>query len=185
MMDKDDKDIRKEIEELEKLIEQVKKQNEEERKKQQKSNKNPVIRINLASVYSNNFWINMIFEILINFIVIFAMLKLFNFAEIVDNVNIIFIALIFTGLEQLYKRILLIKYIKLVLYTSGLIFTFINLLIFYFLDLVVFQDSFSFVDAMFPIAFVIVFQMTRTVIKNLYLRVAHRMALKKIKKTGR
>ncbi|XFA98450.1 hypothetical protein ACAG96_06165 [Candidatus Izemoplasma sp. B36] len=179
---KDDKDIRKEIEELEKLIEQVKKQNEEERKKHQKSNKNPVIRINLASVYSNNFFINLIIEILVNFIVIFAMLKLFDFAEITDDINIIFIALIFTGLEQLYKRILLTKYLKIVLYTSGLIFTFMNLLIFYFLDLVIFQNAFSFVDAIYPIAFVVVFQMTRAVIKNIYLRIVHRIALKKIKK---
>ena len=184
-MKKDDKDIRKEIEELEKLIEQVKKQNEEERKKQQKSNRNPVIRINLASVYSNNFWINMIFEILVNFIVIFAMLKMFSFADFSDDITIIFIVLIFTGLEQLYKRLLLMKHIKLVLYTSGLIFTFINLLIFYFLDLVVFQNSFSFVDAFYPIAFVVVFQITRAVIKNIYLRIVHVITLKKIKKNGR
>ncbi|MCK4551713.1 MAG: hypothetical protein KAU02_02265 [Tenericutes bacterium] len=181
-MDKDNKDIRKEIEELEKLIDQVKKQNEEERKKHQKSPRNTVVRINLATVYSSNFWINMVFSVLVNFIVIFSVLKLFDFAEVTNDVNIIFLVVIFTAIEELYKKYLILRYTKIIIYTSGLIFTFINLLIFYFLDLVLFQDAFSFVNPVYPIAFIVVFQVGRAIIKNIYFRIMNRMTLKKIKK---
>ena len=181
-MDKDDKDIRKEIEDLEKLIDQVKKQNEEERKKHQKTPRNTVVRINLATVYSTNFWINMVFSVLVNFIVIFGVLKLFNFAEVTNDVNIIFLVLIFTAIEELYKKFLVLKHLKIVIYTSGLIFTFINLLLFYFLDLVLFQEAFSFVNPLYPIAFIVLFQLARAIIKNIYFRIMNYMMLKKIKK---
>ncbi len=181
-MDNDNKDIRKEIEELEKLIDKVKKQNEEEKKKQQKQPKNTVVRINLASVYSNNFWINMIIAFLINFIVIFSLFKLFDFEIVANDQYILALVGIFTIVEELYRKYLLMKQVKIVLYTSGLIFTFINILIFYILDLVVFVDSFSFVDYLYPVAFVVLFQSVRAIIKNLYIRLIHRFALKKMKR---
>ena len=184
-MNKDDKDIRKEIEELEKLIEQVKKQNEEERKKHQQPPKNTVVRINLASVYSSNFWINMIFSLLVNFIVIFSVLKLFDFAVITNDFYIVFLVLSFTMIEEFYRRYLLMKQVKIVLYTSGLIFTFINLLLFYGLDLFIFRENFSFVSPVYPIAFVVVFQGLRAIIKNLYIRIMHQATLKKMKRTSR
>ncbi len=181
-MDNKDKDIRKEIEELEKLINKVKKQNEEEKRKQIKKPKNTVVRINLAATYSSNFWINIVFSFLINFIVIFAVLKLFEFAIITNDIFIIYLVVIFTGFEETYRRYLLTKQVRVVLYTSGLIFTFLNILIFYFMDLVLFEETFSFVNYLYPVAFVVLFQAIRAVIKNLYIRLNHRSALKKIKR---
>ncbi|MBN2540632.1 MAG: hypothetical protein JXB08_03805 [Bacilli bacterium] len=181
-MEKDNKDIRKEIEELEKLIDKVKKQNEEEKKKHQKQPRNTVVKINLASVYSMNFWINMIFAFLVNFIVIFSLLKLFDFETVENDIYIVYLVGIFTVVEELYRKYMLAKQVKIVLYTSGLVFTFFNILIFYILDLVVFRDSFSFVDYLYPVAFVVLFQGIRGVIKNLYLRLNHRYMLKKMKR---
>lgn len=179
-MNKDDKDIRKEIEELEKLIEKVKKQNEEERKKQT-GPKNTVIRINLATTYSNNYWINMIFSLLINFIVIFSLLQIFEFAQVSNDIYIVILVFGFTIMEEEIKRYLLRKQLKLVLYTSGLIFSFINLLLFYVMDLFVFGEAFSFLNYLYPIAFVVMFQVIRGIIKTMYIRIMHRATLKKIK----
>ena len=70
-MDKNDKDIRKEIEELEKLIEKVKKQNEEDKKKQKdllKKQRKTVLRIDLSANYSSNRIINFIAGFLIIYI---------------------------------------------------------------------------------------------------------------------
>ncbi|MBI9008407.1 MAG: hypothetical protein JEZ05_00105 [Tenericutes bacterium] len=181
-MDKNDKDIRKEIEELEKLIDRVKKQNEEERKKYTKKPKGTIVKINLASVYSHNFWVNMIFSFLINFIVIFSILKLFNFALITDDTFIIYIVFIFTVLEEFYRKYLFTKQVKIVLFTSGLIFTLINIVIFYLLDIFVFSTQFSFNSYLDPIAFVILFQVIRAFIKNVYVRINSQNALRKIKR---
>lgn len=182
-MDKKDKnDIRKEIEELEKLINKVKKQNEEEKKKHTPKPRNRVIKINLASSYSNNFWINMVFSFLINFIVIFGLLKLFDFAIINNDVYIIYIVGAFTVLEEGYRRYLFMKQPKIVIFTSGLIFTLLNIIIFYLIDLAIPQAHFAFLNYLHPISFVVVFQLIRTIIKNIYLRITHRQALNKIKR---
>jgi len=179
-MNKDDKDIRKEIEELEKLIEKVKKQNEEEREKQ-KGPKNTVVRINLATIYSSNYWINLIFSLLVNFIVIFGLLKVFDFAEVSNDLYIVLMVFGFTIIEEEYKKLLLRRQLKLVLYTSGLIFSFINLMLFYIMDLFVFGEEFSFLNYLYPIAFVVMFQVIRAILKNIYLRLMHKAMLKKIK----
>lgn len=181
-MDKDNKDIKKELEELEKLIDKVKQQNEEEKRKQKKRPTNTVVRINLASVYSNNFWINMLVSFLVNFIVIFSVLKLFYFAEVMNDLYIIYIVAIFTVIEEFYRRYMLLKQVKIVLYTSGLIFSFINILIFYIIDLFVFPTQFSFINYLYPIAFTVMFQVLRTVVKTIYLRLNHSLVLRKIKR---
>ncbi len=182
-MDKDNKDIRKELEELEKLIDKVKQQNEEEKKKHKQKPKNTIVRINLASVYSNNFWVNTVISFLVNLIVIFAILKIFSsFVTISNDIYIIYVAGIFTGVEEAYKRYLLSKQVKVVIYTSGLIFLFINLLIIYVIDVLIFVNQFSFVNYLYPIVFVVLFQGVRAVIKNLYGRFTHQNALKKIKR---
>ena len=129
-MDKNDKDIRKDIEELEKLIDKVKKQNEEEKKKYSKKPEKKVVRINLASAYSTNFWVNMFISFLINFIVIFGLFKIFNFAYIENDYYIFILVFIFTFIEEVYRKYLFAKNVKIVLFTSGLIFTLINLIIF-------------------------------------------------------
>ncbi|MBN2876384.1 MAG: hypothetical protein JXL85_01905 [Bacilli bacterium] len=181
-MNKDNEDIKKELEELEKLIEKVKKQNEEEKRKQKKEPRNTVIRINLGSGYSNNFWINLIFSFLVNFIVIFVLLKLFYFADVSNDLFIVYIVGIFTVIEEIYRKYLLARQVKIILYTSGLIFAFLNLLIFYVIDLFVFVNDFSFINYLYPLAFIALFQSIRAVLKNLYLRINHHYSLKKIKR---
>ena len=181
-MDKNNKDIRKEIEELEKLIEKVKKQNEEEKQKQKKKTQIKVVKINLAQTYANNFWINMVFSFLINFIVIFGVLKLFDFVTVTNDIYIFYVVLIFTIIEEFYKKYLLNKQIKVVLYTSGLIFSFINIIVFYFLDLFIFGSSFSFNNYLYPVSFVVLFQVFRAIIKNIYIRIIHKRTFSKTKK---
>lgn len=181
-MSKENEDIKKELEELEKLIDKVKQQNEEEKKKQKKQSNNTVVRINLSSVYSSNFWINMFISFLVNLIVIFSVLKLFYFADVSNDLFIIYAVGIFTVIEEFYRQYLLTKQVKVVLYTSGLIFSFINILIFYGIDLFVFPDQFSFVNYLYPIAFTIMFQVLRTIIKTIYIRLNHSIALRKMKR---
>ncbi len=180
-MNKDNDDIRKELEELEKLIDKVKQQNEEEKKKQKKKPQNTVVRINLATVYSNNFWIDMFISFLINFIVVFSLLKVFYFADVTNDLYTLYTVLIFTVIESFYRKYLLAKYVRIVLYTSGLVFSFINILLFYAIDMFVFPDQFSFINYLYPIAFVVLFQVVRAFIKNLYTRLNHYFGLKKIK----
>lgn len=179
-MDKKDKDIRKDIEELEKLIDKVKKQNEEEKKKYSKKPEKRVVRINLASAYSTNFWVNIFISFLINFIVIFGLFKIFNFAYIENDYYIFILVFIFTFIEEVYRKYLFAKNVKIVLFTSGLIFTLINLIIFYIMDILVFGESFSFNDYSLPVAFVILFQIIRGFIKNIYIQINARNMLKKI-----
>ncbi len=184
-MDKDDKDIRKEIEELEKLIEKVKKQNEEDKKKQRdelKATKRPVVHINLSANYSSNFIINFIAGFLINFIVIFLLLKLFTFAEFDNDYYLLILSFAFTLYEDVYKTYLMKKHLQIVIYSSGLIFFLMNLIFFYFMDLVVFGDSFSFVDSLYPILFVIVLQAVRMFFKNIYIRLYRLISLSRMKK---
>ncbi|HPJ23384.1 MAG TPA: hypothetical protein PK113_00595, partial [Bacillota bacterium] len=59
---------------------------------------------------------------------------------------------------------------------------FINILIFYGIDLFVFPDQFSFVNYLYPIAFTIMFQVLRTIIKTIYIRLNHSIALRKMKR---
>ncbi len=184
-MDKNDKDIRKEIEELEKLIEQVKKQNEEEKKKHKKNlrpNKQMVIKINLAMEYSSNLFVNLIISFLINLLVIFGLFKIFDFAYIFNDVYIILTALILTIYEELYRKYLLKKYMSLVIFSSGLIYFFFNLIIFYFLDLAIFGNKLVFNSYLHPIVFVILLQFVRLIIRTIYLRILRQLSLKNLKK---
>lgn len=181
-MDKKDKDIRKDIEELEKLIDKVKKQNEEQKKKYTKKPNKRVVRINLASAYSNNFWVNFLISFLINFIVVFSMFKLFNFVHVTNDAYIAILVFSFTVIEEVYRRYLFAKQVKLVLFTSGLIFTLLNVVIIYIMDLLVFGDNLSFIDYTYPLAFVIIFQLTRGIIKNIIVQINARSMLKSVKR---
>jgi len=169
-MNKDNEEVKKELEKLEKLIEEVKKQNEKEKHKQVISPKKKSIRINIFSVYSGNIWLNYIFSLLVNFIVIFSIIKIFAIATVSNDINLVFLSFIFTGIEEVYKKILFKKKIHLIIFTSGLIFFFINLVIFYILDLFLFQEAFSFVDPLYAVGFIILFQLTRSFIRNLYFK---------------
>ncbi|MFO7968884.1 MAG: hypothetical protein ACQERX_00365 [Bacillota bacterium] len=173
--DKDKKskeEIRKEIEDLEKLIEKVKKQNEQNRKKY--GGRNPILKINLAAVYSRNFIINLIISFLINFITFFIIINVLEELFISNLTNDLYLLIIVFGLtlyEELYKKYLFKKHMQIVIYSIGTIFFLLNVLYLYFVDLIVFGSSFSFISAYHPIIFIIVFSFLRYVIKVIYKRI--------------
>ena len=184
-MDNDDKDLRKEIEDLQKLIEQVKNQQDKNPKKPSKQTSPGVIKIDLGSKYSNNMYVNLFVTFLVNFLLIYALNSLFIFAEIKNNYLYLVIALLLTIFEEAYKTLLLKKYVKLVIYTSGLIFFLINVAFFYFIDLVVFPSSFSFTNYLYPLGFVLIFQIVRIFFKVVYNSMVKLISLKIVKNKQR
>lgn len=184
-MDKDDKDIRKEIEELEKLIEQVRKQNEEEKQKQKK-NVGPrgpvVIKINLGMEYSRNIYVNLLISFVVNFLIIFGLFELINFAYIADPIYLVLISLILTFYEELFRRYLVKNFMSIVVFSSGLIFFLMNLILFYFIDLVIFRNQFYFNSHWDPIIFVMFLHFIRTIVKIIYIRTVKQINLKRLRR---
>ena len=184
-MDKDDKDIRKEIEELEKLIEQVKKQNEEEKQKQKKNSAPKgqiVVKINLGLEYSRNIFINLLISFVVNFLIIFFLLNTINFAYVSDIIYVLLTSLILTLYEELYRKYLIKNFMSIVVFSSGLIYFLMNLILFYFLDLVIFNRNFDFNSHWDPIAFVLLLHILRLIIRSIYLRIARQITLGKLKR---
>ncbi len=185
-MGKDEKDLRKEIEELEKLIEIVKEQHKEEKKLQKKSNKQApgnVIRIDLAARYSSNRLINLIVSFLVNFILLYAIVKIFKLTEVRVDYIYLLVAFGFTLYEELYKELMIKRYVKLVLYSSGLIFFLMNLIFFYLIDIAILGNAFSFANYLYPIVFVIIFQFSRMFFKTAYIQIINRINLLNSKKS--
>lgn len=185
-MGKEEKDLRKEIEELEKLIEIVKEQHKEEKKQQKKSNKQTsgsVIRIDLAARYSSNKIINLVVSFLVNFILLYAIVKIFKLTEVRVDYIYLLVACVFTLYEELYKEFMIKRYVKLILYSSGLIFFLMNLIFFYLIDLAILGNSFSFANYLYPIVFVIIFQFVRMVFKIAYIQIIRRINLLSSKKS--
>ncbi|MDY0023660.1 MAG: hypothetical protein RBR66_01895 [Candidatus Izemoplasmatales bacterium] len=184
-MDKEDKDIRKEIEELEKLIEQVKEQNKEEKKKQKKSN-GPngqiVIKVNLGMEYSKYFLLNLLISFIVNFLIIFALTSILSSVVVANVIYVIFISLILTLYEELYRKYLVKHFINIVIYSSGLIYFLMNLLLFYFLDLVIFGNNFYFISNWDPLLFVMLLHILRIIVRTLYLNIVRKIKLSKIKR---
>lgn len=184
-MDKEDRDIRKEIEELEKLIEQVKMQNEEEKKKQNKkpgNEKQIVVKINLGMEYSNNVFINLAVSFFVNFLVVLALLSVFDFAYYSHISYIFLIAIILTLYEEIYRRHLTKYFLSLVIFSSGLIFFLMNLLLFYFLDLAIFQSNFYFNSYWDPIVFVMFLHFIRFVLKAIITHLKRTINLKGLRR---
>ncbi|MFA5466429.1 MAG: hypothetical protein WC251_01140 [Candidatus Izemoplasmatales bacterium] len=179
MDDKDNRDLRKEIEELEKLIEIVKEKHKEEKKdfKRGERRSGGAIKIDLAAKYSSNPIINIITSLLMNFILIYAIISLFGFAEVRYDYLYIVIALSFTLYEELYKEIFIRRFVKLVLYSSGLVFFLMNVIFFYAIDLLVFGSLFSFINSFYPLLFAALFGIIRIVIKNVYLLFIKRITI--------
>lgn len=172
MNNKDQKDIRKDIEELEKLIEDVKKQNAEEKKKiqnEQKSSQPNVIKINLALDYSNQLIINFIVGFLVNFILFYLIIDGFRLASTNNELIYLLIAFLFTLFEVLMKQFMIKRHIKLVLYSSGLIFFLFNLIFIYAIDLILPLGLFSFENYLYPVLFAVIFQIVRMIVKQIYI----------------
>lgn len=181
-----DDDIRKEIEELEKLIEIVKEQQKEERNAHDKSQPKPstnIVRIDLAQKYSSNGMIHAVVSFLVNFILIYSVIFLLGFAEVKNDYLYLLIALMFTVYEEAYKGWMIRHLLRLVIYSSGLIFFLMNVIFFYLADLLILGDLFSFVNYLYPMAFVLIFQFIRMVIKIVYHQIIQKLSMITTKKS--
>jgi hypothetical protein len=138
------------------------------------------IKIELGRRYSSNWLIHWTVSFLVNFILIFAIVKLFKLADIRNDLIFLPLAFLFTVYEESIKAYLFRKQDRLVIYSSGLIFFFSYLVFFYLVDLQVFRINFSFRDPLYPIAFIVLLQITRTMVKTTYL-----MWLKRLNKNQR
>ncbi len=138
------------------------------------------IRIELGRRYSSNWTIHYIVSFLVNFILIFAIVKLFRIADVRNDLIFLPLALLFTVYEESVKAYLFRKQARLVIYSSGLIFFFSYLVFFYLVDLQVFRINFSFRDPLYPVAFIVLLQVSRTMVKTSYL-----MWLKRLNKLQR
>mgnify|MGYP000563176923 CR=1 FL=1 len=175
---KSNEEIRKEIEELEKLIKKVREQN---KKKRQKQSPNPILRINLAAVYSRNFYVNLIISFLVNFITAFLLMRIMGHLFVSDLVNDLNLMAIIFGLslyEELYKKYLFKKHMQIVIYSVGTIFFLLNIMYFYVIDYL-FYGFRWFISPFHPILFVIVFVFLRYIIKVIYKRLEYVVSRRK------
>ncbi len=185
-MKKSDEDLRKDIEDLEKLIEEVRSKNHEELeklKKEQKPGTRRIVKVDLGAEYSRHLPTNLIVGFLVNFILFFLLMRGLGLATTRNDFIYPGLALVFTGYETLLKRYLFQKQIKIVMYSSGLVFFLCYLVFFYLADLVVLPDGFSFLNYWYPIAFVVAFIICRFLVKTVYVvavrAIANRFAKKK------
>ncbi|MDD3842281.1 MAG: hypothetical protein WC088_00780 [Candidatus Izemoplasmatales bacterium] len=179
-MKNDDKDLRKEIEDLEKLIAKVKQQNEEEKQKLKHSlpPTKRVVKINLGLDYSTDPIINLIVGFLINFILIFVIIRGLSLAETTNNYVYIILAALFTLYETIIKIYLFRNHQKLVIFSQGVIFFLANLIFFYLMDLVFMKETLAFVNYIYPMLFVFLFQLLRVIIKNLYALIIQKISIR-------
>jgi len=165
---KTNEEIRKEIEQLEKLIEKVKEQNK--KKKRNNGPGNPILRINLAAVYSRNLYINLIIGFLVNFITFFVISRVIGhlfFDGAYNDIHLILVVIGLTLFEELYKKILFKFFMPVVIYSVGTIFFLLNVLYFYLVDSIFFGFRW-FISAYHPILFVLTYTFFRYMIKLLY-----------------
>ncbi|MDD3477373.1 MAG: hypothetical protein PHP32_00645 [Candidatus Izemoplasmatales bacterium] len=166
------------MEDLEKMIEEVKRQQAEEKKKLKKNrpeNRN-VIRIDLAARYSSSVVINLIVSFFVNFLLMFGLNAIFHFAEVANPYILLAIAFLFTLSEEAYKRLMLKKYLSVVMYTMGLIFFLFNVIVVWVLDLFVFDRMFDFNDPYYPVFFVLALSFLRTFVRSAYVRIVKAMS---------
>ncbi len=184
-MDEDEKDLRKEIEELEKLIAEVKRQNDEE-KKRLRNGKRPedpkVIRIDIAAEYSRDPFINLIVGFLVNFILIFGIIQVLKLGEAENTFVFLWMTAAFTVYDFVLKFLLLRGFPKLVFYSSGIIFLLTHLLFFYAMDLWVFVKNFDFLNDIYPLVFVFLFSVLRIIVKNLYALIVRGLSVRTTEK---
>ncbi|QWC00012.1 hypothetical protein KHQ88_00095 [Mycoplasmatota bacterium] len=165
---KTNEEIRKEIEELEKLIEKVKEQNK--KNKNNMGGRNPIIKINLASVYSRSRLINFIISLLVNLITALVLVKLIGHLFVTGLTNDVYLILVifgFTLFEELYKKYMFKKHMQIVIFSVGTIFILINMIYFYSIDFLFFGFG-LFISSYHHILFVLVFMFLRFGIKHIY-----------------
>lgn len=165
---KTNEEIKKEIEQLEKLIEKVKEQNKKNKKGF--GGGRPIIKINLAAVYSHSPVINFIISFLVNFITALVLIKVIGHLFISNFTNDLYLMLIifgFTLFEEFYKKYLFKRHMQIVIYSVGTIFMLINIIYFYSIDFLFFNFG-LFLSSYHHVLFVLVFMFLRFLIKHVY-----------------
>jgi len=184
-MKKTDEDLRKDIEDLEKLIEEVKSRNREDLeklKKEGKPAKPAQVRIDLGAEYSHSLPMNLVVGFLVNFILFFLLIDTIGLAESDGIFVYAGLAGAFTLYETALRRYFLNNQLKLVLYSSGLIFFLLYLVFFYIADLIVLPRAFSFYNFWYPAAFVASFIVLRFAVRSVYAGAVRALANRPLQK---
>jgi hypothetical protein len=168
-MDDKDKSRQEDKDLLQKVTKDSSQKHSEESETTPVQTKKRQIKIELGRRYSSYLPIHIVVSFIINFILMFSIVKLLRLADIRNDLVFFPIAILFTAYEESIKAYLFRKQVKLVIYTSGLIFFFSYIVFFYFLDLSVFRTSFAFKDVAYPIIFILLLQISRTIVKTSYL----------------
>jgi hypothetical protein len=133
------------------------------------------IRIELGRRYSSSWPLHLVASFLVNFILIFAIVRTFRIADIRNDLIFLPLALLFTAYEESVKAYLFKRQARIVIYSSGLIFFFSYVIFFYVIDLQIFRYYFSFKDPLYPIAFIVLLQISRTIVKTFYITMSKRL----------
>jgi len=158
----DNEPKRENSEDLEELKEVIKKIEELQKEKNQKPKRprRPVIAIEFGGVFHHNRFVNLCFNVIVNFTFSFFIIELFNFAQYNDIVNLLLLVIAYSAIEEVYKTYIIMNHFQIILKSFGTIFFFGYLLIFFALDQYLFTHSFNFEGVLLPF-FVLIFTISR------------------------
>jgi hypothetical protein len=162
-------------EQIAKMMQEIADKAKREREETPSPDKPRQIRIELGRRYSSSWPLHLVASFLVNFILIFAIVRIFRIADIRNDLIFLPLALLFTAFEESVKAYLFKRQARIVIYSSGLIFFFSYLIFFYVIDLQIFRYYFSFRDPLYPIAFIVLLQISRTIVKTTYITLAKRI----------
>lgn len=150
-------------EDLAELREVIKKIEELQKEKDQKPKRprRPLIAIEFGGVFHRNRIINFGFSYILNFTLAFFVIEIFKFAKYVDIIYMVGLVLVYTMLEEVYRRYILMRHFPLILRSFGTVFYFGYLVIFFVLDQYVFVKTFSFHNGTLLAFFVLIFTIVR------------------------
>lgn len=162
-------------EQIAKMMEEIAAKAKAEKDHVNKTQNTKQIRIELGRRYSSSWPIHLVASFLVNFILIFAIVRTFRIADIRNDLIFLPMALLFTVYEESVKAYLFKRQARIVIYSSGLIFFFSYMIFFYVIDMQIFRYYFSFKDPLYPIAFIVLLQISRTIVKTFYITMAKRL----------
>lgn len=149
---------------LEELREVMKKLEEMSKNQPRKKPRRRMISLEFGGVFHHNRYINFIFTYILTFTIAFFITELFNFVTYRDIIYFAGIILVFNLFEEIIKSYIMIRHFRIILRTFGSVFYFIYLLVFYMLDQYIFIKSFSFINEIVLVFFVLFLAITRYVL---------------------
>lgn len=159
------KNQQEEIDDLKQVIEKLRQmQEDKEKREKQKRPRRPILAIEFGAVFHPNKYINLAFMAIINFVLAFFVLEVFEFAEYHDEIVILLMLMaMYTILEEVYRNMVLRFYFTWIIKSFGSIFFFGYLLIFFILDQYIFGQEFNFTNGTLLAFFVLIFVIVRYV----------------------